>query len=114
MAQAWQAFPSGIRASGINAVDRTWVDPPESIGRPSDEPATTVSVENSAFALLKGMAHELDIPVGTGDADTNNNGKVYGDPLATLGAMSDPPATGTDRNSAISLLKGILTIAGFA
>lgn len=114
MAQAWQAFPSGVASNGVNAVDRTWVDPPESIGQPIDSPATSVSAENSAFALLKGIASELGVPAGTGAGDINNNSKVYGDPLETLGEMSDPPATGTGRNSAISLMKGILTNAGLS
>jgi len=112
MAQAWQAFPSGIPSNGVNSVERTLVDPPESIGTPHDATATSISDENSVFSLLKGMVANLSVAVGTGSGDTNNNSKIYGDPLETLGARSDAPATDTGRWSAISLLKGICAQAG--
>jgi hypothetical protein len=108
---AWQAYPSAI-STGVNAADRTLVDPGETIGLPSDRPATDVDEENSAFALLKGIARGLGVPAGSGDAVVNNNRKVFGDPLATLGEMSDAAATDTDRGSAISLLKGIVAVTG--
>lgn len=114
MAQDWQAFPSGIPSSGINSVDRTWVDQPESIGTPGDAAATAQNSTNSAFSLLKGMCAELGIAAGSGLGDVNDNAKVYGDPLVTLGEMSDAPAIGSAAQSfsAISLLKGILAQAG--
>ena len=114
MAQAWQAFPSGIPPNGVNAVERTWVDPPESIGEPGDAPATSVLVENSAFALAKGMLAGLGVAAGSGGGDINDNAKVFADPIVTLGTRGDAPATGaaSESASAISLLKGILAEAG--
>lgn len=113
MAQAWQAFPSSI-STGINAVDRTFVNAPESIGAPGDAAATSASAENSAFSLLKGICAGLDVPAGTGDGAVNTSARVFADPVATLGEMDDPAATGSaaQRFTAISLLKGILAQAG--
>jgi hypothetical protein len=109
---AWQAYPSAI-SNGVNAADRTLVDPGETIGLPSDRPATDVDVENSMFALLKGIAAGLGVPAGSGDAAVNTNTKTFVDPITTLGETNDAAATGTDRQSAISLLKGI-TARGIA
>jgi hypothetical protein len=113
MAQDWQAFPSAI-STGVNTVADTFIEPPESIGTPGDAVATVNNSTNSAFSLLKGMCAELDIAAGSGTGDTNDNGKVYGDPLMTLGETSDAAASGSaaQRFSAISLLKGILAQAG--
>ena len=67
-----------------------------------------MNAENSAFALLKGIASLLGVPTGSGAADINDNGKVYPDPLATLGDRTDAAATvAADPNSAIAMLKGI-------
>jgi hypothetical protein len=128
-----ETFPSGW-TSGKNAPARTHVEPPESIGSPYDAPAASVSAENSAFALLKGIAAALGVPTGSGAGDTVGNSRtVYHDPLATLGSMTDAPASlagaveydpwegwegwegwgatdaseSVDRASAISVLKGI-------
>ena len=101
----WIAHPSRI-TNDINSVERTYVDEQESIGSPADAPATDVSAENSFFSLLKGIATNLGLAPGSG-GDVNDNGKIYADPLVTLGQMSDPRATDTGSWSAISLLKGI-------
>lgn len=106
---AWKAYPSAI-TTGVNSAGRTLVDPPESIGSPGDAAATDVTVENSAFALLKGICRELGIPTGSGDGDVNTSPKLYRDPLATLGEMSDAAATDVEHASAISLLKGIAAV----
>lgn len=108
---AWRAYPSAI-SNGVNSDDRTYVDPVETIGTPLDAAATDVNVENSAFALLKGIAAGFGVPAGTGDAVVNTSRKVLNDPLVTLGSRGDGPATDTGRNSAISLLKGTLDAAG--
>lgn len=113
MARPWQAFPSAF-SNGINALDRTWVDGPESLGGPGDAAATSVSAENSAFSLLKGIAAGMGVPVGSGDADVNDNAKIYADPLAMLGEMDDAPATDIGSNTAIALMKGILANSGLA
>jgi hypothetical protein len=113
MAQDWQAFPSGY-STGIDSIGRTYVDETESIGTPADPPATDVAEPNSAFSLLKGICAELDVPAGSGVGVVNTSSRVFADPVATLGEMDDPAATGSaaQRFSAISLLKGILAQAG--
>jgi hypothetical protein len=110
MAQ-WRAYPSAW-STGVNNADRTWVDAPESVGRPTDAAASDVTANNSAFALGKGILFALDVPAGSGNADTNDNAKVYADPLVTLGETSDVAAIDTGSHSAISFLKGILAQAG--
>lgn len=107
----WRAYPSGW-STGVNSVPDTVVDPPESIGTPSDAAALVNNETNSAFSLLKGMCRELGIAAGSGAGAVNTSPKVFGDPEATLGARSDAPATSTGRWSAISFLKGILAQAG--
>jgi hypothetical protein len=113
MAPTWQAYPSRI-STGVNGLPDTYIDAPESIGSPADAKATANNSTNSAFALLKGMCSELSVADGSGAGVTNTAPKVYGDPLVTLGEMSDGAATGSAAQSfsAISLLKGILAQAG--
>ena len=106
------SFLSGW-SSGIGGTDRTLVEPPESIGKPTDTKATAVNTTNSAFAMLKGMADALDVPVGSGSGDVKNHAHLNADPLITLGKKSDPIATNnTGTWSAISLLKGIAAQLG--
>lgn len=113
MAQDWQAFPSGIPSNGINSVGRTLVDEPESIGRPGEAPATDVTVENSAFALLAGICVGLGLTTGA-VADTNNSERLFNDPLVTLGTPEDDAAADTGAHSAIAFMKGILVSAGLS
>lgn len=107
----WTAYPSGW-SNGVNSIPDTYIEPPESIGTPADATATDVTAENSAFSLVKGMLSGLGISAGSGTGDTNDNAKVYADPLAMLGEMDDAAATDTGSHSAISYLKGILAQAG--
>lgn len=98
-------------STGINSTDRTFVDPIESIGTTGDAAADSVSDENSAISLLKGIAVGMNVPAGSGDAAVNDSAKVYADPLETLGGMDDPAAADTNEQSAISLMKGLLATA---
>jgi len=104
-------FPSGW-STGVNGTDRTWVEPPESLGTPADAPATEQNETNSAFALAKGILANLGLR-DSDDEPVNTIHKVNPDLLASLGSPNDPPATNATGNwSAISLLKGILSHAG--
>lgn len=107
----WSAYPSGW-STGVNSVPDTFIDAPESIGTPGDATATSVVIENSAFSLAKGIMAALGVAAGSGAGDTNNNAKIYADPMVTLGRRDDAPATSTGSWSAISMLKGILAQAG--
>lgn len=113
MAQDWQAFPAGSTNS-VNVYTRTVVDPVESVGEPSDDAATSQNSTNTAIALGKGMLAGLGVSAGSGAATVNTSSRLMGDPVRSLGAMDDPPATGdgSDDWSAISLLKGICATAG--
>lgn len=91
---------------------RTFVEPLETIGNPSDAAATDVAVENSMFALGKGICAALGIATGSGDAVVNTTPDVYVDLGITLGDRSDAPATDTGTHSAIAFLKGILAKSG--
>src|SRR4051812_41323225 len=106
-----QDIASGV-SDNVATERRKLVDPIESIGIPTDGPATDIEDENSAFSLLKGMLSGLAIPAGSGAGDVNNNSNIYPDPFAALGEMSDAALTGSanQRASAIALLKG--TLAG--
>jgi hypothetical protein len=107
-----EQFETGY-TTGKNAPARPLVQPDESIGVPHEAPATDVADENSAFALLKGMAAALGVPEGSGFADVNDASRVNPDPLATLGSIDDAAATdAAEPNSAISLLKGICAELG--
>ena len=108
----WVAYPSSTN-NGVRGPTRSLVDPVESIGTPFDSPATSQHDQNSAFSLLKGICSHLGVPVGSGQGEVNTSANIYADPLATLGDMNDAPATDTGAHSAISLMKGILTTAGF-
>jgi ribose 5-phosphate isomerase RpiB len=108
----WQAYPSAF-STGVNRAGRTLVDPPESIGSPSDTPATDLADENSVFSLLKAALSDLGVPAGTGTGVVNAAPKVFGDLLATLGDISDAPAASiADSASAIALTKRVLEAAG--
>lgn len=105
-------FPAGS-TTGVSVLDRTHVQPMESIGTPGDAPATDVADENSAFALVKGILVGLGIPAGSGAGVVNPNPHIYPDPLVTLGREDDPVATDpAGVNSAISLLKGCCAAMG--
>ncbi len=105
-------FPSGF-STGITSTDRPLVEPPESIGKPSDAAATSLSAENSIFSLLKGCLHELGVPAGSGGGDTNDSARIYVDPLETLGSERDAAAASLSGSaSAIALTKRILALAG--
>lgn len=113
MAQSWQAFPSAVTNS-VNSYDRTVVEPPESIGKPTDAAATDVADENSMFSLGKGMLDGLGVAAGSGDGAVNTDPHVFVDPIDSLGAMDDAPADddGSGDWTAIALLKGVLAQAG--
>lgn len=114
MAQEWQAFASGVPSNGYNRVDRTFVEVPESIGRPGDPAATNATAEWSAMSFLMGMCAELGLSIGPTDAVVNNTPKFRSELINTLGQMDDAPALDTGTHSAISLMKGMLFRGGFA
>lgn len=108
----WQSYPSGF-SSNVDALERTHVDPWESIGQPSDAKATAVNSTNSMFAYLKGIAAELGVPDGSGAGVVNTRAKGYSSDLdLTIGDKSDAPATSTGAFSGLAFLKGIARAVG--
>lgn len=99
-------------STGKGAPDRTYVDDAETIGSPRDARASAVNSSNSAFAYLKGICSVLGVADGSGAGVTNTATKVYHDPEVTLGLPTDARATDTNRQSAISLLKGMAAAVG--
>lgn len=86
----------------------------DAIGDRRDVAATSSTDESSAFALLKGMAHELGIAAGVGHGTTHTLKSNLDDPMRAIGLPSDHATTSSaDPSSAISLAKGVLTTAGF-
>jgi hypothetical protein len=105
-------------ASGVSNNDSTSRDKFRNtyaaIGRANEAEAASISGQQSAVALLKGICGELGVDVGSGGAAVNGNPNSLDDGLAAMGTQSDGPATdATSPWSAVSLAKGILTTAGF-
>lgn len=106
------SYPAGSR-TGVGGTDRTLVQPYESIGEPDDAAATSLLDENSAFSLVKGILAVIGLPAGSGEGVVNITPHVNANLLDTLGDEHDAPAIdAAAANSAISLLKGILAMAG--
>lgn len=103
---------SGV-SDNTTSESRKFVDYVETIGKPSDPVATSVSDPNSAFSLMKGILAELGVAAGSGAGDVNNNANIYPDLIRTLGEPDDAAAVSVSvRRSAISVLKGICSRLG--
>jgi hypothetical protein len=111
--QIWQPFPSGIPSNGLNSGEQ-YLDGAKVVGLPDDPIATNLAESNSMFSIAKGIADQLGVPTGSGEAVVDDNPKNLIDLTVTLGDPTDPAATGDAAGSwsAISLLKGILAQAG--
>lgn len=101
-------------SSGVSNNDgptRTLVEPEETIGKPTDSTATSISGEKSMFALARGMASNLGIPAGDGGAAVRTSPNIFeGD--GSFGAPEDAAAEDVGAQSLISLVKSILVEAG--
>lgn len=103
---------AGAWSTGVRSTSRTLVEPGESVGKPTDAPATVQNSTNTAFSLVKGMLAGLGVAAGSPSAFVGLPSYVDQNAERALGDPSDAPAASADGASAISLLKGILQIAG--
>jgi hypothetical protein len=100
-------------ATGVGSLNRTVVEWTETIGKTSDPAATVQNSTNSAISLMKGMLTTLGLAAGSGNGAVNSNANVFPNLIVSLGERDDAAATvAANRNTAISLLKGIAAGVG--
>jgi len=108
-----QDISSGVTTSENTANDK-FRDTFDAIGRFDDDAAVSISGRKSAVELLKGICSELDVAAGAGGGAVNGNPNLLDDGLAAMGTQQDAAASRpSDTASAVSVAKGILTLAGF-